>query len=224
MGLRRILRWLWMNKGAPKLDEEVSRRPSIRPRNVTATRGEVDTLLSAACPCVRLWLLLCAHLAIRSGTAAHIGPANYNAERQELRFRTKKEAIATLPVTRSIADLITKCDLDDSRSFVEQLRAREHKLTHEKTARRTLEVWLNTQMRELRDRCGITRRVTPHDLRRTTAVALYEHTRDIRDVQALLTHRNMQSTIWYLDHDLKPISRDTLEVINGGRLDKEKSA
>ena len=79
-------------------------------------------------------------------------------------------------------------------------------------------------MRELRDRCGITRRVTPHDLRRTTAVALYEHTRDIRDVQALLTHRNMQSTIWYLDHDLKPISRDTLEVINGGRLDKEKSA
>ena len=36
---------------------------------------------------------------------------------------------------------------------------------------------------------------------------------DVRDVQALLGHRSLQSTIWYLDHDLRPVSLDALETI-----------
>jgi integrase len=65
----------------------------------------------------------------------------------------------------------------------------------------------------LRRSIGITRKLTLHDLRRTTAVAMYRYTRNIRSVQALLGHRNMQSTIWYLDHDLEPVAVDTLETI-----------
>ena len=53
----------------------------------------------------------------------------------------------------------------------------------------------------------------PTPLRRTAAVAMLEYTRDVRDVQALLGHRNLPSTLWYLDHDLRPIKRSTLELL-----------
>jgi site-specific recombinase XerD len=76
----------------------------------------------------------------------------------------------------------------------------------------------------LRLRAGIGRRITPHDLRRTTAVAMLESTADIRDVQALLGHRTLNSTIWYLDHDLRPVKRSVLELIKRPVWRKELSA
>ena len=42
---------------------------------------------------------------------------------------------------------------------------------------------------------------------------MLEATGDLRDVQALLGHRSLASTIWYLDHDFSPINRATLELI-----------
>jgi integrase len=57
------------------------------------------------------------------------------------------------------------------------------------------------------------KRITFHDLRRTAAVRMYEQPGDLRTVQALLGHRNLQSTLWYLDHDFRPVSRETLELI-----------
>lgn len=72
---------------------------------------------------------------------------------------------------------------------------------------------LDRPYRQLLRDAGITRRLTPHDLRRTTAVAMLEYTGDVRDVQALLGHRTLQSTIWYLDHDLRPVPRETLEAL-----------
>jgi hypothetical protein len=100
--LRRVLRWLWEYHGAPKLDEHVTRYPGIRPRNVTASREEIDTILNAASPHLRLWLLLCSDLAMRSTTAANIKPQDYNAETREVRFTTKFSEKLTLPVTREV--------------------------------------------------------------------------------------------------------------------------
>jgi site-specific recombinase XerC len=53
---------------------------------------------------------------------------------------------------------------------------------------------------------------------------MLELTRDIRDVQALLGHRSLQSTIWYLDHDLRPINRDNLEALKHPAWRKEHTA
>jgi site-specific recombinase XerC len=42
---------------------------------------------------------------------------------------------------------------------------------------------------------------------------MLKQTKDVRDVQALLGHRSLQSTIWYLDHDLRPVALANLEAI-----------
>lgn len=212
--LRRILRFLWEEHGAPKLDQHVRRYPDVRPRNVTATRAEIDALLDAAPPHLKLWLLLCSDLAIRSGTAARIAPANYDPETRRLRFTTKHNAKQTLPVTAEIRALLELCDPCNPTSFVRQLWPLNPG-RHGKPIDPACDGIdaLRYHYWKLCRAVGITRRITPHDLRRTTAVGMLELTRDVRDVQALLGHRNLTSTLWYLDHDVRPVPRTRLELI-----------
>jgi integrase len=51
---------------------------------------------------------------------------------------------------------------------------------------------------EAKKRAGVTAPWGFHDLRRTAARALYERTHDLRKVQRLLSHANMQQSCWYL--------------------------
>ena len=161
---------------------------------------------------MRLWLLLCSDLGIRSGTALRIAPENYDQRAGTLSFTTKKAAALTLPVTRAVAELLDTCDLSNRLPFVTQLRARaignmgrprKHDTVNSHNMRQ--------EYATLRASLGIAKRITPHDLRRTTAVAVYKRTRDLHIVQSFLGHRNMQATIWYLDHDLQPLDRAILE-------------
>jgi integrase len=220
-----MLRWLWEVHGAPKLDQLVRRYPGVRPRNVIVREEERTALLHAAKPHVRLWLLLCSDLAIRSGTAAQLGPEHYNSEDQTLTFVTKCEEHLTLPVTTEIRIILDTCDLTIRTSFVRQL----WQLDHGKRGRAPLSSHydasgLNNLFRALCAEVGITRYIRPHDLRRTTAVAVLRHTKDIRDVQAVLGHKSLQSTIWYLDHDLRPVQRAMLEIVKRPAWAERKKA
>jgi len=186
----------------------------IRPRGVTVQQSEIAALLDAAPTFLRLWILLCSDLAIRSGTAARLGPYQYDAAEQMLRFTTKRQARLALPVTEEIAELLALCDLRDPTSFVRQLWIRHPRsLGRKPRADCTSADRLRILFRLLCKEQGITRRITPHDLRRTTAVGMLRLTHDVRDVQAILGHRSLQSTIWYLDHDLRPVPRHNLELI-----------
>lgn len=186
----------------------------IRPRGVTVQQSEIAAILDAAPPFLRLWLLLCSDLAIRSGTAARLGPYQYDPAEQMLRFTTKRQARLALPVTAEIAELLKLCDLSDPTPFVRQLwKKKPRGLGRGPSADCTGADRLRILFRQLCRELGITRRIVPHDLRRTTAVGMLRLTHDVRDVQAILGHRSLQSTIWYLDHDLRPVPRHNLELI-----------
>ncbi len=64
----------------------------------------------------------------------------------------------------------------------------------------------------LRRQLGITRRIHAHDLRRTTARNVYDKTKDLRLVQALLGHSDLNSTLWYLQDNLVNVQVSTLEL------------
>lgn len=211
--MKRLLRWLSKHHGSQELADLIAAHPGLRPRNVVASEAEISALLAASRPHMRLWLLLCSDLAIRSGTAARLAPAHYDQRSAILRFATKLGEKLTLPVTAEIAAILNTCDPANPESFVRQLWQR-HRLRHAPQSKPFKNSnQLNSQFQKLRRSIGITRKLTPHDLRRTTAVAMLEATGDIRDAQALLGHRSLQSTVWYLDHDLRKVSRQTLELI-----------
>ncbi len=212
--MRRVLRWLWEYHGAPKLDQHISRYPGLRPRNVTVSEDERHRILASAEPYMRLWILLCSDLAIRSGTAMRLNSTNYDPIAGTLRFATKYGAKLTLPTTDEIENLIRQCDQDSTVPYVRQLWTRRGRHPGRRVdPQSTCKSGLSSAWRKLCHKLGITRRIVPHDLRRTTAVAMLRATGDIREVQSLLGHRSLQATIWYLDHDLRPVNRKTLELI-----------
>jgi site-specific recombinase XerC len=183
--------------------------------------------VSNAPPHLRLWILLCSDLAIRSGTAAGLGPSHYYAQTGELRFTTKHGAKLMLPVTSEVRELIEQCDLRVDLPFTYQLwQRRPGKQFAPSATSNRLATPLRAAFRKLCLAQGITRRIVPHDLRRTTAVAMLRHTHDVRDVQAILGHRSLQSTIWYLDHDLQPVQRVNLAALKRPYLvpPKERTA
>lgn len=183
-----------------------------RPRNITSTDAEREAILKAAPPHLRCWLLMCSDLAIRSGTAARLTPEHYDTLRRKLTFTTKYQERQQLPVTEELAHLLDACKLPDV-PFVAQLpRARKSHRQPLHPLGRMAAGSLRKLFVKLKRKLGITRKLTAHDLRRTTAMRVYEETRDIRLVQALLGHGDLNSTVWYLDHHLTPITLADLEL------------
>jgi integrase len=181
---------------------------------------ERERLLAIAEPHMRLWILLCSDLALRSGTAARLCPEHYDPISGQLTITTKYGAKLRLPVTEEIEALLRTCDLDSPATFVRQLWVRKRgKGSYVRL--RCKHFPMSREWRALLVKAEIKRRIVPHDLRRTTAVAMLRHTQDVRDVQALLGHRSLQATIWYLDHDLRPVSRATLELIKRPRAESD---
>jgi integrase len=202
-GVRRVLRWLVERHGAPHtIIRAVPLVPRPSPRAITATNAERDKILNAATPYMRCFILLCSDLALRSGTAATICPNDYNEERREITCKTKYGNNVTLPVTDELVDLFASCKGPSAMPYVHQL--------HPQNAIRTDSLRFN--FAKLRKDCKISKQLTPHDLRRTTAVRTLELTHDLRVVQALLGHRGLSQTLHYLDHNNTPVSRATLET------------
>ncbi|MGC2612558.1 MAG: hypothetical protein WA354_00900 [Terracidiphilus sp.] len=63
-------------------------------------------------PHMRLWILLCSDLALRSGAAARLCPEHRDPISGLLAFTTKFGAKLRLPVTKEIEALLRTCDLD----------------------------------------------------------------------------------------------------------------
>jgi len=172
-------------------------------------------LIETAPPYIRCWLLLCSDLAIRSGTAARLGPSNYDRARGELVFTTKYQNKQRLPVTKELALLLDQCP-DDALPFSAQLPRENGPTANRKYAMQPLghitAKRLNRAFMLLKAKCGITRNLRPHDLRRATATRVYDATHDLRVVQALLGHADLGSTLYYLDHHVTPVMVSTLEL------------
>lgn len=183
---------------------------------MTVTDHERAALLAAAPSHLRLFVLLCADLAIRSGTVTKLAPQHYDPAAEQLTFVTKLGEKLTLPVTAEVAIALNACDLSNPEPFIRQLWRLQPGNAHPQqgtATTRSQHLTLLAAFARLRKSIGIDRHITPHDLRRTAAVAMYRHTHNLRAVQALLGHRSLPATVWYLDHDMEPVSRTALEAI-----------
>ena len=170
-------------------------------------------MLSKSHPALKCWLLLCSDLAIRSGTAAMLGPDDYDKRERTLTFQTKYSNRQVLRVTSELAEMLDTCK-DASKPFVAQFARGKHwrgGATLQPIGRMTRSA-LYDAFTVVKKECGITRKLTPHDLRRTTARFIYKHTGDMRTAQALLGHSQLASTVWYLQDAMEEVSISSLEL------------
>lgn len=157
---------------------------------------------------MRLALLLCSDLALRSGTALKVAPCNWSRDEGTVTVVSKFGRAVTLPVTDELQMLLSIAaegqPPDSQVPFVDLLYGR-----------RFCPSTFQRQFQALRVRLGIggaARALTAHDLRRTTAVRVLEITSDLRLVQALLGHRELSHTFHYLDHRNTTVPRQLLEA------------
>jgi len=199
--------------GAPKLAHLIIRAHVPKPRNVTATMQERAAIFALAAPHLRCFLMMCSDMAIRSGTAAKLGPEHYDSEAGTLTFRTKYQNAQRLPVTQELREMLDTCK-EQGVPFIAQLPRGVHWRSGRpmpglgRIKRDAMYSSFDTVKRKL----GITRSLTPHDLRRTTARRVYDLTKDLRLVQALLGHSDLGSTVWYLQDNTTELSAPMLEL------------
>lgn len=217
--LRRVLLDLWEYHGAPKLDRHVPKYAGVRPRNVVISREVIEAMLEAAKPSLQLFILLCSDMALRSGVVNSLSGLHYDAQMGVCRFRGKGQACQTLPVTEEIREILGELDHGSRVPYVWQLRALEDRGLHPPSLYDCIA--FRRDFTALAQKLGVDKRIIPHDLRRTTAVNLYEETKDLRMVQALLGHNDLKTTLWYLDHDATPVNLDLLESIKSRTKRKE---
>lgn len=222
--LRQILLWLWEFHAAPRYDRLVPHLTPARARNITATHGQLEAIIAAAKPSLQLWIHLCSDMAMRAGTAIKISGAHYDPEQNTIAFVTKGRATQILPVTEQIAAIIKPLDHASPVPYVWQIRANEG--DKGRPATQYGPEPLRTAFRKALKEAGVTKRIVPHDLRRTAARNLYLLTKDLRLVQALLGHSDLATTVRYMEQDLAEIHLHQLETIKKPFIAwrKEKSA
>jgi len=208
--LRHILRHLEI-VGAPiGLQNTVLKISKPEARNVVATDAEREAMLSKAPLDLRMMLLLCSDLCFRSGTALQLAPKHYNPDKDTLTIITKAQSVVELPVTDQIRELIQLCthaSRDSATPFIKLLAG----------SRGTSYARVHQRYMDLRKECGIKRQLTFHDLRRTTARRVLSITGDLRLVQALLGHRQINSTFHYIQGDREDVPVHILEQAKSRR-------
>jgi len=161
------------------------------PRKVIAKNEESVKLFAQAAPWQRVWLLLCSQLALRNAEARSISQANYDAHDGTITFRKKGGDDHVLPVTPEIMAVFEAAPAApegcEEWTYVDRWRGK-------KMSKAAIE----HQWRKLKKACGVRETLRVHDLRRTTAVAFYELTKDLRAVSHLLGHTSMSATASYL--------------------------
>ena len=140
-------------------------------------------------PFLRLYMLLYFQCGLRASEALATTPRNWNPEQHTVTIPVKGKKMRTAEVTPEVETLFlaAHAQATDDRSFIELLRGRP-----------VTQNSLRQQWQRHRTNCGISPKVTAHDLRRTAATILYAATKDLRVPQQLLGHQNLASTLRYI--------------------------
>lgn len=188
--LRMLARTLGELAGQQGLHREVPRAKVPRPRTQIVSSEQIASLLANAEPWLRVFITLCCALGLRHSEALDVKPEGFSPNRHTIRFKAKGGEMQTMPTTEEVEALFANAPPGDTLTPLVQLY-RGRPLT------RNTCWWF---WRKAKRKAGITAQITPHDLRRTAAVAGYDLTHDLRFVWQLLRHKNLSTTARYLEH------------------------
>jgi integrase len=194
--LQRILRHL-EKFGAPPIDLPKLRMPKAR--GITATREEIAQLLTHASPHMRLFILLCWHLALRFSEAFAVSTQAWDRDNHTITVTVKGGGERTIPTTPEVEEMLAVATHHEAPGQGAVSALHGHR-SYSKYA-------LRMEWKRLKKKAGLRgHEANPHDLRRTTATALYAISKDLRAVQQYLGHTTMAATVHYI----APLAPDKL--------------
>lgn len=198
--------------GAPEgLDSLVPRVNAPAARQRSFPPEDLDALLRAPQPAwLRCLILLCHDCAFRARTALAVSSNEYNAERRILNTKTKQGRAVGIPVSSRLAELLAIAPMDGT-PFVAGL-AGVPSISY--ASARGYFVALCAD-------AGLSPGYKLHDLRRTIARSMWRSNRNLQQVQALLGHASLNTTLYYLASDVLGVDAGVLAQFTGGSGDGE---
>ena len=158
------------------------------PRTLLAKDEELENTLRVSPLWLRCLILMGRLLGLRHGEALAVTPAHINERENTITFKRKGGGTSGLPIPPDLTTMFKLAqEQDPCAPIIETLRGRP--VNREMIYR----AW---------DKAKRTANANPdliiHDLRRTVATHLYDATKDLRAVQALLGHKHLDSTLKYI--------------------------
>ena len=167
--------------------------------------AEFEALLRHAPPALELVLLLAHESGLRAEAALKFCRANVDMEARRIIGTTKHKARYDLPMSQRLYERLLwymAAPVDNDEPFVCAFMPHRRPLTQNA---------MRKAMQQARKDAGLTSLWGIHDLRRTLARKIYASTRDIRKVQAMLGHRMLWTTCWYLGNGLQSLDHADME-------------
>ena len=184
-----------------ELDTNPARRiplpkPASRIPNAISEDDAQKLLAAAESPFERAMLLLMLTAGLRRSEVGAIRLEDVNLENQALLVRGKGAKQRMVPLMPQTAEAIrnylaTRPDVDQPYLF---LSPQGQRLAND---------FLNRTLRRILARAGLGKRITPHMLRHTFATHLVRNGVDVRTVQELLGHADLETTANYLHSDTR---------------------
>jgi site-specific recombinase XerC len=160
-------------------------------------------------PALRWVILAASEAGLRSGTAYRCTLGDCASGRIEA--RTKNARLTAVPLSPRLAALLATIDVQTppGTKVVDALNGGP--ITQNALKRR----WCL-----FRAKAGIRKELRLHDLRRGLARAVYQTTGDLRQAQAVLSHSNLTSTLWYLEGALPTLDRESIAAVLAAQEEK----
>jgi integrase/recombinase XerD len=139
----------------------------------------------------RVILTICYATGLRVSEAVCLKPAAIDSKRMVIRVeqgKGRKDRYVMLPPRL----------LDMLRDYWKRTHPGEWLFPGDRPGQPVSPLTIDRICREVRQRCGIGKPITPHSLRHAFAVHLLEAGTDLRTIQLLLGHRNLSTTARYL--------------------------
>jgi integrase len=190
------LRWLLQQlaeTGYPNLSKAVEMPKTPKPRSVTPTPGELASARSVPQLWLR-WIVLCASEAgLRTTTAVRVKVGECQTGR--IQTATKGGQRTDVPVSPRLAALLAILPPASPEARVVDVLAGEPVRED-----RRFKAW-----GKWKKKTGIRKELRLHDLRRGLARSMLESGSTLRQIQRLLSHKMLTSTMWYLDAGDEPL-------------------
>jgi len=184
-----------------ELDTNPARRiplpkPAGRIPNAISEEDAQRLIAAADSPFERAMLLLMLTAGLRRSEVGAIRLEDVNLENHALLVRGKGAKQRIVPLMPQAAEAIrnylaARPDVDQPYLF---LSPQGQRLAND---------YLNRTLRRILARAGLTKRITPHMLRHTFATHLVRNGVDVRTVQELLGHSDLETTAGYLHSDTR---------------------
>ena len=159
---------------------------------VVLSRDEVARFLASVDnPRHRMVLTVCYATGLRISEAVRLTPAAIDSKRMVIRVEQGKGR-------KDRYVMLSPKLLDMLRIYWDKTRPVEWLFPGRWPGQPISPLTIDLTCRQVRERCGIGKPVTPHSLRHAFAVHLLEAGTDLRTIQLLLGHRNLSTTARYL--------------------------